>query len=195
MVWCRIFSGDSSQWTALRTVSLAGTATTLLFLAHNRWMWSWPAIRFFTNKPNLNGTWRGELRSDSVRDGKRIDPIPAVIRVKQTNSSIQVTLFTGESSSVSELSELKKQEDDRWRVLFTYTNKPRREVSSRSEQHQGLCELFVTGNNDSLGGTYFTSRKTKGEMSFSEWHKTKYSDAASALASQDFSSAQPFVRA
>lgn len=116
-----------------------------------------------------------------------------MIRVKQTNSSIIVTLFTGESSSVTEISELVKEADDRWRLSFVYTNKPRAEVRSRSDQHQGLCELYVTGMDDALGGHYFTSRKTTGELTLNEWSARRYSDAASALAATNFGKPTPFA--
>jgi len=197
IVWLiiAIFSGDhDGQWTALRTFSTSGSVVTLVFLAYEKWIWAWTPVRFLTKKPNLNGTWRGELQSDYLRDGKPIAPIPTVIRIKQTDSMVLVTLFTGESSSITQLSDFVKEPDDRWRLTFLYTNKPRPEVSDRSDQHQGVCELYITGKSDSLGGVYFTNRKTQGEMRFSAWSKHKYSDAASALESNEFGSAKPFVR-
>lgn len=187
-------SGDhNGQWTALRTFSTAGSVVTLLFLAYDRWIWALPLVRMFTRKPNLNGTWRGELHSDFERDSKKIDPIPAAIRIKQTNSQVWVTQFTGESSSITEMSELVKEVDDRWRLTFVYTNRPRAQVRSQSDQHQGLCELYLAGLDDSLSGSYFTSRKTTGEVEFSEWSKARYGDAASAIASSNFSKPNPFV--
>jgi len=196
VVWFVIafMSGDhDGQWTALRAFSTAGSIATLVLLAYDRWIWAWPLVRRATGKPNLNGTWRGELRSDFMRDGKKIAPIPTVIRVKQTNSQLWVTLFTGESSSVTEMSELVKEADERWRLTFVYTNKPRAEVRSRSDQHQGVCELYITGLDDSLTGNYFTGRKTTGEMKFTEWSKVRYGDAATALAASDFSKPKPFA--
>lgn len=197
VVWLVIafVSGDTDgQWTALRAFSIAGSIATLLFLVYDRWAWAWPWIRWFTGKPNLNGTWRGELQSDFVRDGKQIDAIPTVIRIKQTDSTIYVTLFTGESSSITEQSELVREADDRWRLTFVYTNKPRAEVRSRSDQHQGLCELYIAGMDDRLSGNYFTSRKTTGEMKFDEWSKKKYGDANTALAASDFANPKVFAK-
>ncbi|WP_169333751.1 hypothetical protein [Nocardia higoensis] len=185
---------NDGQWVALRTFSIAGALVTLSFLVYERWGWAWRFVRFFTGKPNLNGTWRGELRSDFVRDGKRIDPIPTVLRIKQTDSSVWVTLFTGESSSTTDMGKLVNESDDRWRITFVYTNRPRQEVRSRSDQHQGVCELYITGRGDSLGGSYFTSRKTTGELHFSEWSQLRYADAASALTASEFGTANPFVR-
>ena len=182
------------QWTALRAYSVAVSTVTILFLVYDRWAWSWWIVRYATNKPNLNGTWRGVLQSDFLRDGKKIDPIPTVIRIKQTDSSIFVTQFTGESTSTTQLSEFVKESDDRWRLTFVYANVPRPEVSARSDRHQGICELYVTGKGDSLGGSYYTSRKTKGELTFTEWSPHRYGDSASALAGDDFSTKDLFAR-
>ncbi|WP_280200588.1 hypothetical protein [Nocardia cyriacigeorgica] len=197
LLWLAIavLSGrHDGQWVALRTFSIAGAVVTLGFLVYERWGWAWRFVRFFTGKPNLNGTWRGELQSDFERDGRRIDPIPTVLLIKQTDSSIWVTLFTGESSSTTEMGKLVNEDDGRWRVTFVYTNRPRPEVSARSNQHQGVCELYVTGRGDALGGSYFTSRKTTGELKLREWSKHKFHDAASALASDEFGPARIFVR-
>jgi hypothetical protein len=196
VVWFAIafFSGDHhGQWTALKAFSTGGSLATLALLAYDRWIWAWPLVRRLTGKPNLNGTWRGELHSDFLRDGKKIDPIPTAIRVKQTNSQLYVTLFTGESFSVTEMSELVKEADERWRLSFVYTNKPRAEVRSRSDQHQGVCELYITGLDDSLTGNYFTGRKTTGEMKFTDWSKARYGDAVTALAASDFTKPKPFA--
>ncbi|MBF4996655.1 hypothetical protein IRT45_05735 [Nocardia sp. BSTN01] len=190
-----IVSGrHDGQWLALRTFSMAGAVVTLGFLVYERWGWAWPFVRYFTGKPNLNGTWRGELQSDFERDGRRIDPIPTVLLIKQTDTAIWVTLFTGESSSTTGMGQLVKESDDRWRVTFVYTNKPRPEVSSRSNQHQGVCELYVTGRGNSLGGSYFTSRKTTGELRLKEWSRHKYHDSASALTSEEFGTPRVFAK-
>lgn len=195
-IWFAIalFSESGGEWTALRTVSIAGTAITMLFLAYERWIWRWKAVRYFTGKPDLNGTWRGELHSDFERDGKRIDPIPTVVRIHQTNSQIVVTQFTGESTSLSELAELKKLSDGRYCALFTYTNTPRPGVRNRSDIHTGLCDLNISGDSNSLSGGYFTSRKTTGDIWFTEWSKRKYGDAQSALEADTFTTPAPFAK-
>lgn len=187
-VWLSLalFTQADDSTAVLRGFSSAASITTLIYLAYDKWIWSWRLVRKISGKPDLRGTWRGLLHSDFLRDGKPIDPIPTVMRIKQTNSTQFITLFTGESSSVTEQSQLTKEGDDRWRLSFVYSNRPRPGVSHRSEQHQGLCELYVTGKNDSLGGTYFTSRKTKGEITLEEHSKTMYADAKSALSGEDF---------
>lgn len=188
-----VFKGESAQGIALKTFSIASSVTAIGLLVYDRWVWRYAVVRFFSSKPDFNGTWRGALRSDYLKDGLPIPPIPAALRIKQTNSTISVTLFTAESSSETTLSELTRLPDDRWRLRFAYTNTPRPSVRSRSDQHQGLCELYVSGEGNTLSGSYFTSRRTTGELHFDEWSKTLFAGANAAAAAENFGTPSPFV--
>ncbi|WP_328614568.1 hypothetical protein OHS18_42115 [Amycolatopsis sp. NBC_00355] len=198
VVWfgVAIFTHQTAQTLALKTVSIAGTVVTIAFLLYDRFIWKLAIVRAFTKKPLVAGTWRGVLQSDYVRPGEteRIAPIPTVIRFKQTNSSLVATLFTGESESISEQGQLIKEEDDRWRLSWVYRNTPRQSVQERSEPHRGVCDLYVSGKDgEKLTGRYFTGRRTTGEIDLTEWSKHPYHDAASALGGDDFGTAKPFV--
>lgn len=190
-------SGDAVSTVALRTISIAGTATTMLFLLYDRFIWQWSFVRRFTGVPFIKGTWRGTLMSDYVRPGddKPVPPIPTVIRVIQTAFTVTVTLFTEESESVTEQGRMVREPDGRWRVSWLYSNTPRPSVQHRSHHHRGVCDLYLSGRDgESLAGYYFTSRRTTGELRFTEWSRHSYGDARSALAASDFAPATPFVR-
>jgi hypothetical protein len=192
-----VLTNQSTQATALKTFSIAGTVVTIVFLLYDRFIWKWKVVRAVTGKPLIAGTWRGILQSDYIRPGEtqKIDPIPTVIRFKQTNSTLVATLFTGESESVSEQAKLIREDDDRWRLSWVYRNTPRQSVQERSEPHRGVCDLYVSGKEgEVLKGRYFTGRKTTGEIEFLEWSKHAYHDAASALDGDDFAQAKPFVK-
>lgn len=192
-----LFSGTRAVPTiALKTVSLAGTAVAILFLLYERFVWKWKPVRFFTGKPLVAGTWRGELRSDYVPPGEThpLTPIKVVLRIKQTNSVLAVTMFTAESESTSQQGVIIKENDDRWRISWLYENIPRQSVQDRSQEHDGACKVYLGGiRGERLVGRYFTSRKTTGEIELLEWSRHAYGDAASALAADDFRSAYPFV--
>lgn len=199
VVWflVALFTGEGVSTTALRTVTLAGSIATILLLLYDRFIWKWSVVRAFTGKPVVAGTWRGTLQSDYMRPGESapVAPISTVIRVKQTNSTLSVTLFTAESQSVTEQGALYREADDRWRMSWIYVNDPRASVQHMSQQHRGVCDLYLSGKDgESLAGKYFTSRKTTGEMTLTEWSRHSYHDAASALSSDDFEHAKPFVR-
>lgn len=154
-------------------------------------------MRIFTGKPLVAGTWRGTVKSDYVPPGKSkpLPPIASIIRIEQTDSKIYVTLFTGESQSVSELGRLTKEPDGRWRITWQYVSSPRPPVRHRSAVHQGVCDVYLTGRyGETLTGQYFTNRKTVGEVYFSEWSIRQYADAESAFKGADFTQAHPFIR-
>jgi SMODS-associating 2TM, beta-strand rich effector domain len=199
IVWfvVAILTHQAASTTALRTISIAASTVTIIFLLYDRYLWRWPVVRAFTGKPLIAGTWRGTLQSDYVPPGKSkpVPIIPAAIRIEQTDSSIHITLFTNESQSVSELGRLAKEPDGRWRITWQYANSPRPPVRHRSNFHQGVCDVYLTGvSGETLTGQYFTNRKTGGEVHFSEWSKRQYSDAESALKGADFTQPDPRVR-
>jgi hypothetical protein len=193
-----LFSGSQAvPMVALKTVSIAGTAVTILFLLYDRYIWKWKPVRIFTGKPLVAGTWRGKLRSDYERPGEThpIRPIQVAVRIKQTNSNIAITMFTVESESTSRQGLLFKENDDRWCVSWLYENTPRQSVQHRSPEHDGACRLYLSGKSgERLTGRYFTSRKTTGEVELLDWNTHAYSDARSAFKADDFGPAHPFAR-
>lgn len=179
----------------LKMYSTSVTAVTMLLLLYERYVWRWKWVRKITGIPLLAGTWRGTLVSSFVRpDGAKVDPIPTTIYVTQTASNVTATLFTGESSSISEQANLKKEADGRWRLKWLYVNTPRPEVRDRSDVHYGASEVYVgTQEGDGLVGSYFTDRKTIGELILPEWSPRQYSNAASAQGGTDFKNINPYA--
>jgi hypothetical protein len=193
-----ILTDQTVSTTALKTVSITASIATVVFVLYDRFLWRLPVIRTITGKPHVAGTWRGTLQSDYVRPGEAapVPAIPTVIRVKQTDSNLYVTLFTSESASVTEQARLIEESDGRWRMSWLYINNPRQSVQFRSSTHRGVCDLYLSGRQgDVLRGSYFTSRRTTGELTFTEWSRCSYNDFVSAIAGTDFSEAHPFPRA
>ncbi|MBV9872122.1 MAG: hypothetical protein JO214_16020 [Frankiaceae bacterium] len=182
---------------SLRAFSLAASVVTILLLLYEKWLWRWKAVRYFTKKPLLEGTWRGTLKSDYVPPGKSepVPPIPTVIRIRQTDTTLFVTQFTSESTSTTEQGRLSKEADGRWRISWLYTNQPRPTIQDRSAVHRGAADLWLSGSHgEVLDGGYFTGRKTRGDLLFDEWCSVPFADASSAFQSLKFVQAHPFVR-
>ncbi|WP_425315447.1 hypothetical protein [Streptomyces viridochromogenes] len=179
-----------------RILSIGGLVATLVFSLWERFIWQWKIVRYFTGVPLIAGTWRGEMVSQYVRpDATRVPPIPTVLYISQTASKVTVTLFTGESKSVSDRVKLIRDSDGIWQLSWQYVNTPRPEVRHRSEPHRGAAQVDIGSQpGEGLQGSYFTDRPTQGELHLGEWSPARYSSAERALASERFQDARPYVR-
>ncbi|WP_257034458.1 hypothetical protein [Streptomyces sp. 1222.2] len=191
-----LLAGQGISEIPFRVFSIAGLVATLVFALWERFIWKWKLIRYFTGTPLIAGTWRGELISSYIRpDGAPVPPIPTALHISQTSSKVTVTLFTGESKSVSEHAKLIHDPDGRWRLSWQYVNTPRPGVRDRSERHRGAAEVYIGSQpGEGLEGSYFTDRQTDGELHLVEWSSARYGSAATALTGDGFRDARPYVR-
>lgn len=119
--------------------------------------------------PVLKKQYEGTLTStyDGVERKARLE-------IKQTLLSIHITLITDESRSKSISSSIDKiLEEDQ--LTYCYLNTPQASVRERSEIHFGTAMLCIQKTKE-LTGSYFTDRKTTGDMNFSpkkRRHKNK----------------------
>jgi hypothetical protein len=155
----------------------------LLLLGYEHVAWHWAWVRVLTKQPDLRGTWLGELTSSYEREGQQVAAIPSILRITQTAWSQQVTLFSGESSSVTEQSQLVREPDGRWRLTWTYANTPRTSVRHRSAYHLGTAEVICDAT-AGLRGSYYTDRLTRGEIAMARRSPKLYSSVAAAQAEE-----------
>lgn len=156
-------------WTAVRHLPQAISIYAIIVIIFTKWLWRWKLLQGWLIKiPDLQGTWRGELKSDWINPetGKGIDPIPMVLVIRQTFSSIKCTLMTKESTSYSTTADINvvPNGEDLY-LTYNYTNRPKTTIRDRSAIHDGASILkIIRKPNRCLGGEYWTSRKTCGEM-------------------------------
>ena len=153
-------------------VSVAGLGLWLF----DRYAWRWPGVRRLVGRPVLHGTWHGELASDYETDetGERI-PVDSdvFLVIRQWFWQVTVRLLTRESDSASSLANFTISPDGVQQLVWVYTNTPRTEVRDRSPIHHG--GVVISAPRDptyGLEGAYFTDRKTRGELRFSQRYKT-----------------------
>jgi hypothetical protein len=149
----------------------AVTVYIILALIFVKWVWRWRIFQGWLVKiPDLQGTWKGEIISTWINPetNKKLDPISAVLSIKQNFNKIDCLLFTEESSSYSVAAEINLDQGGNLYLNYNYTNRPRSSVRERSEIHDGAAILKIIKSPDALlEGEYWTSRKTTGEMKFS----------------------------
>jgi hypothetical protein len=148
-----------------------------LFTAWELWVWRFPWMQLIPGVPLcVRGTWKGMLESSWIdASGQKIAPKNAYLVVRQTFSSVQVTLLTDESKSDSSLAAVAKTEG--LSVLhYLFFNKPKMKHEAISRMHHGSTTLEVSGKPARrMAGRYWTDRDSRGELEFDR-HSRKIAD-------------------
>lgn len=118
--------------------------------------------------PDLNGTWKGTLKTTWVDSaGVTPAPIEATVLVRQSLFGIHVQLLSYESDSRSQrVFPEADGEAGRFGLWYSYYNQPRATVSKTSAPHDGVARLELSrrAGEACLSGRYFTSRQTTGDI-------------------------------
>ena len=168
-----VLQGVSVSPVWLRPFSVVIGGMILLLLAFDRWLWRWRLFHpWFVAKPNLQGTWRGELVSTWVRpaSAEPLPPIEAHLVIRQTFSSIRLRLVTQESHSDCLVANIPDDAGGTKCVVGTYLNSPK--ILNRETNpihHGGMVLRILDGDTCILEGEYWTDRGTKGAMRFESW--------------------------
>lgn len=163
-------------WTAVMQIPQVFSIYTIMGTIFTKWLWRWKVLQGWLIKiPDLQGTWRGELKGDWINPetGKGINPIPMVLVIRQNFSNIKCTLMTKESSSYSTTADVNiaPNSEDLY-LTYNYTNRPKATIRDRSPIHDGACILkIISKPHECLEGEYWTSRKTRGEMTLTFYSK------------------------
>lgn len=159
--------GLQNSWSAFSYV-VTGVSFTLLIW--ERLLWRWKIFHpWLTARPNLIGTWRGELHSSWVdpikKEGRGAIEVYLVIR--QTYSTINVRLFSAQSGSVSLSASIVTDGEGMSTLAVVYRNTPSVLLRVGSPINHGGMLLYVRGTPvHQLDGEYWTDRDTKGEVKF-----------------------------
>jgi len=151
-------------------VFLIGTLFVLIFNLTWRWLWRKLPLLNRAFFPDLNGVWVGELKSTWINPetGQSPGPIASRITIRQGLFDISIKQKTGESNSFS-LKVIAEAEPsaDRYRLWYSYSNRPKAEFAYRSADHDGIAwlEVNIGDDPDLLEGQYFTARRTTGDLS------------------------------
>jgi hypothetical protein len=175
LIWVTLVAvarnGLKIDWEAVYKLPHAVTLYVVLSLLFTRWLWRLPVFRgWLVPFPDLQGTWDGHLKSTwkSPATGQTLQPIPAILVIRQSFSTVSCTLFTQESESYSTAAQLSQDEDGGpLHLNYNYANRSKATIRDRSPIHDGAARLrVVSAPERSLEGEYWTGRCTTGEMVF-----------------------------
>jgi predicted pore-forming effector associated with SMODS systems len=145
----------------------------LFWPVYVRWGWRWPlACRLF-DRPDLTGTWVGELTTDwRGPDGQPVGPRKLVLVVRQTLLYVYVTSFTDYFIGISYAETLRiNRERGLRKLVYLYA----RDSTAVGEtwNREGVSELLIEGNpSEKMNGQYWTNTKTGGRISVTRQHQT-----------------------
>lgn len=171
-----------SSW--LRFYSIAVTAALVALWLWDHWIWrlTW-SQRFAAVPRDVRGTWQGTLTSQWIdpATGVVVPPKSAYLVVRQTWSTVSVTLLTNESASRSALAKVRPGNGSAG-IDYMYLNEPNSSVEHRSRMHHGSTSLAITGNPATrLWGRYWTDRDSRGELNFTDRRGSLADDFESAV--------------
>lgn len=158
---------------------LAVLAVSLVLFAFDRFLWKLPFVNSLAKRPVLHGTWKGTFESDYVypETGKREGPTEAYLAARQTYSSLHVRFITAKSTSESMACELKTKSDGRYEIYAVYENRPPLLDQQESPVHRGGLILEVVGDPaHALRGSYWTDRKTQGDLKLDGYSQNVHDD-------------------
>ena len=151
----------------------------VLFGLFVSFLWKIPIFQhWLVPFPNLNGTWQGHIHTTWIdpKTNERPAPIPAILTIKQSFLRVSCVMRTGEMTSRSLVSGFLLDRDNQLKKLYyIYDSNPIEAVKERSPEHAGTMSFDVAeglGKSEFvLTGSYWTGRKTTGDIKMRFWKK------------------------
>lgn len=145
-----IFKGNSF----LDNLDLTTTITLIFCILYSQILWKYNPLE---KTPKIFGEYEAQFISTYDKSVRKIN-----FEIKQDLLSTRIYMTTKESKSESITSSLKKKQDS-WQLIYSYENVPNSIEREHSEIHFGTCMLNII-NNKVTSGTYYTDRKTTGDI-------------------------------
>jgi hypothetical protein len=172
-----LITGQSIDRDGYKWISGIASAIVLILLAYDRWVWRWPLIRLIaerTGTPVLRGTWKGTMTYESDADGNP-GTTDFYLTVQQTYSDIELHSYVSTSESHSMAAKLERPSRGQRLLWFIYRSEAPILGQARDRPHHGGVKLNLVGSPvREIHGSYWTDRRGRGELRFSEYSKKPY---------------------
>jgi hypothetical protein len=137
----------------------------LIFVVFDKWLWQYFKKIGFVRTPNLNGEWKGYLRSsfDEHSSG-----VKATLKIFQTWTRIKILLTAEQSSSHSETASIIIEAPEGEYLSYQYINEPKSNAVKTMRIHRGTAKLLFNEKKSILEGEYYSGRDRQnfGVLSF-----------------------------
>jgi hypothetical protein len=173
----------SSTWSKI--VSVIPLVLVLAFAAWDKWLWRVQPFIYFAGRPDLNGTWLGEFDAEWLDANQQLNTStgPAMLAIKQSFTTLSITLIAERSASYSVLSNVRLLDSGEYRINYQYANAPLVKFRQQMPAHDGSAELKISKPRSAkLTGEYWTNRLSRGSLDLTWISKQRASSLAEAQA-------------
>lgn len=127
----------------------------LLFVVFDKWSWKFFRKIGFVKTPNLNGEWKGHLKSSFDEHSSEIK---TTLKIFQTWTRIKILLTTEQSSSQSETVSTIIDTPEGKYLSYQYINEPKPNAVKTMSMHRGTARLLFNEKENTFSGEYYSGR-------------------------------------
>jgi len=127
----------------------------LLFSVFDKWAWKIFRKIGIVKTPNLNGKWKGYLKSSFDEHSAEVG---ATLEIFQDWTKIKIILTTKQSSSYSESASLVIKTPEGKHLIYQYINEPKSDAVKTMSIHRGTTRLLFNEKENTLIGEYYSGR-------------------------------------
>lgn len=138
-------------------ISSVVSITAVPILIYERWIWK---INPFSKTPHLKESYLGKIKY--FHNNQTYEKY-VYIEIKQTFTSVSVSLKSNEITSKSVVSDIIEEHGD-YVLYYTYTTNPKSEFIKDNPIQLGTARLLIKKNH--LEGSYWTNQRTIGDIEF-----------------------------
>ena len=167
VVWLALFAFkdfEVASFESLKSINLGIFVAVAFWFGYFKWGWKWDYVRKLLYRPNVNGTWLGEFKSDwKNEEGIENPPRKFVLVIRQYWFSISVLAFTDRQKTESYVETL-IFDDSKGIKLLAYLFSEKRVGTGDHGPRQGAAELDLIedGTKKYLEGHFWTQVATRG---------------------------------
>ena len=130
----------------------------LLFVIFDKWSWEFFRKIGFVKIPNLNGEWKGHLKSSF---GEHSSEIKTTLKIFQTWTRIKILLTTEQSSSQSQTASIIIDAPEGKYLSYQYINEPKPNAVKTMSMHRGTARLLFNEKENTFSGEYYSGRNRR----------------------------------